>query len=91
MASINYFYSMWKLEDDVFYKSSSLSWGSFKRPCSCVVWNKWFEITTEIFLTSFIFGCTTFFVKNDYKWQVFKILKTYGCSNVAKLSWKKKL
>ena len=42
LASINYFYSMWQLEDNVFYDSLSLPWGSFQSSC-CFVWNKWFE------------------------------------------------
>ena len=45
LASINYFYFMWQLEDIVFYKSLSLPWGSFQPQYTCVVWNKWFEIS----------------------------------------------
>ena len=41
LAPINYFYSMWQLEENVFYKSLLLPWGSFQPPWSCVVWNKW--------------------------------------------------
>ena len=36
LRSIRYFYSMWQLEDNVFYKISL--------PCSCVMF-KWFEIS----------------------------------------------
>ena len=46
LALINYFYSIYvtTLEDNVFYKSLSLPWGSFQLPCSCAVWNRQFEI-----------------------------------------------
>ena len=36
---------MQRLENNVFYKSSSLPWSSFQPPCSCVFWNKWLEIS----------------------------------------------
>ena len=36
---------MRQLEDNVFYKSLSLPWGSFQPQYTCVVWNKWFEIS----------------------------------------------
>ena len=42
LASINYFCSMWQLEDNVFHICLSLPWGSIRPPCSAV-WNKWFE------------------------------------------------
>ena len=54
LASINYFYSMWQLEDSVFYKSLSLPWGSFQPACSCIRWNKWLEIS----------HCLIFYLRN---------------------------
>ena len=36
---------MWQQEGNVFCRSLLLPWGSFQPPWSCVLWNKWFEIS----------------------------------------------
>ena len=61
LASINYFYSVWQLEDNDFYKSLSLPWGSFQLPCSYVVWKQWFEI-----ILYFNFHSTILIPKSKY-------------------------
>ena len=48
IASENVFYSMWVLENIVFYKGVCFFYncylvGFFQPPCSCFLWNKWFE------------------------------------------------
>ena len=45
LAAINYFYSMWQLKDNVFLQKFIVTLRLFHPPRSCVVWNKWFEIS----------------------------------------------
>ena len=74
LASISYFYSMWRLEDIIFYKSLSLPWGSLQPPCSCVVWNKWFEISVYF---NFYLHNTNTKVKVQCRYQSSKMKFSY--------------
>ena len=84
LASINYFYSVWQLEDNVFYKSLSLPWGSFQLPCSYVVWKQWFEI---ILYFNFHFHHTNTKVKVQCKYQLEYEILIYHTKDITKRPW----
>ena len=68
------FYSMWQLEGNVFHKSLSLPWSFFQPQCSCVVWNKWFEISRYF---NFYLHYAKSKVKIQCKYQSFKMKLWY--------------
>ena len=68
------FYSMWQLEDNVFHKTLSLPWSFFQPQCSCVVWNKWFEINRYF---NFHLHYAQSKVKTRCKYQSFKMKLWY--------------
>ena len=74
LASTNCFYSMWQLNDDVFYKSLSLPWDSFQPPCSRIIWNKWFEISP--YFNSYFYNTNTK-VKVQCKYQSSKMRNSH--------------
>ena len=84
LASINYFYSVWQLEDNDFYKSLSLPWGSFQLPCSYVVWKQWFEI---ILYFNFHFHHTNTKVKVQCKYQLQYEILIYHTKDITKRPW----
>ena len=61
-------------KDNVFHKSLSLPWSSFQPQCSCVVWNKWFEISPYF---NFYLRYTKSKVKVQCKYQSFTMKLSY--------------